>query len=94
VPIVFTAVSDPVKMGLVASLNHPGGNVTGIAALTRELDPKRLELLREILPSAATLGALVNPNRRTSTPNSPTFRKRRGAWALISWSFAQARSAS
>jgi putative ABC transport system substrate-binding protein len=63
VPIVFTAVSDPVKMGLVASLNHPGGNVTGIAALTRELDPKRLELLREILPFAATLGALVNPNR-------------------------------
>jgi ABC-type uncharacterized transport system substrate-binding protein len=63
VPIVFTAVSDPVRAGLVASLNRPGGNVTGIAALTIELDAKRLELLREIAPAAHDLAALVNPNR-------------------------------
>jgi ABC-type uncharacterized transport system substrate-binding protein len=63
VPIVFTAVSDPVRTGLVASLNRPGGNVTGIAALTIELDAKRLELLREIAPAAHEVAVLVNPNR-------------------------------
>ena len=51
------------RTGLVTSLNRPGGNVTGIAALTIELDAKRLELLREIAPAAHELAALVNPNR-------------------------------
>src|SRR3954464_13237370 len=50
VPIVFAPVSDPARGGLVASLNRPGGNVTGVAALTIELDPKRLELLHELSP--------------------------------------------
>jgi putative ABC transport system substrate-binding protein len=63
IPVVFTAVSDPVKSGLVASMNRPGGNVTGVAALTIELDAKRLELLREIAPAARDIAALVNPNR-------------------------------
>ena len=63
VPVVFTAVSDPVKSGLVASMNRPGSNVTGFAALTIELDAKRLELLRELAPSARDLAAIVNPNR-------------------------------
>jgi putative tryptophan/tyrosine transport system substrate-binding protein len=63
VPIVFTAVADAVEGGLVASLNRPGGNLTGISAVTAELDAKRLELLRELVPSAAVIGALVNPNR-------------------------------
>jgi len=63
VPIVFTAVADPVNGGLVASLNRPGGNVTGIGALTAELDAKRLELLRELVPNAGVIAALVNPNR-------------------------------
>jgi putative ABC transport system substrate-binding protein len=63
IPIVFAAVSDPVKSGLVASLNHPGGNVTGNAGLTIELDAKRLELLGELTPTVAVIGALVNTNR-------------------------------
>jgi putative ABC transport system substrate-binding protein len=52
-----------VKDGLVASLNRPGGNATGTAGLTSELDPKRLELLHDMKPSAALIGVLVNPNR-------------------------------
>ena len=63
IPIVFTTVTDPVKEGLVASLNRPGGNATGTAGLTSELDPKRLEILRELKPAATVVGVLVNPNR-------------------------------
>jgi putative tryptophan/tyrosine transport system substrate-binding protein len=63
IPIVFTAVSDPIGSGLVESMNRPGGNATGVAALTIELDAKRLELLREIAPAAASIAALVNPYR-------------------------------
>jgi ABC-type uncharacterized transport system substrate-binding protein len=63
IPIVFTGMPDPVKAGLVASLNRPGGNVTGTAALTAELDAKRLEILRELMPGGGPIGAFVNPNR-------------------------------
>jgi putative ABC transport system substrate-binding protein len=63
IPVVFAAVSDPVKSGLVASLNHPGGNVTGNAGLTIELDAKRLELLCELTPTERIIGALVNAKR-------------------------------
>jgi putative ABC transport system substrate-binding protein len=63
IPIVFTIVTDPVKSGLVASLNRPGVNVTGTSGLTSELDPKRLELLQLIKPTARAIGVLVNPNR-------------------------------
>jgi len=48
---------------LVASLNHPGGNITGVAALTIELDPKRLELLHDMTPVPGPMGVLLNPNR-------------------------------
>jgi putative ABC transport system substrate-binding protein len=63
IPIAFTTVTDPVKDGLVRSLNRPGGNATGTAGLTSELDPKRLELLHDAKPTAALIGVLVNPNR-------------------------------
>jgi putative ABC transport system substrate-binding protein len=61
IPIVFIVATDPVAAGLVASLNRPGGNVTGVTALSVELAPKKLELLHELLPSATTLALLVNP---------------------------------
>lgn len=63
IPIAFTTVTDPVKSGLVKSLNRPGGNATGTAGLTSELDPKRLEILHELKPSAKTIGVLINPKR-------------------------------
>jgi putative ABC transport system substrate-binding protein len=61
VPIVFTTGGDPVALGLVASLNRPGANLTGIVNLSAELAPKRLQLLRELLPKADRFGVLVDP---------------------------------
>jgi putative tryptophan/tyrosine transport system substrate-binding protein len=60
-PIVFAMGGDPVAMGLVASLNHPGANLTGSASLGAELAPKQLQLLRELVPSATVFGVLVDP---------------------------------
>jgi putative ABC transport system substrate-binding protein len=63
IPIVFTAVADPRKAGLVATLNRPGGNITGISVLTEELDSKRFELLCELMPTAGLVAILANPDR-------------------------------
>ncbi len=62
IPIVSTFTADPVERGLVASLNHPGGNVTGVNLLTATMEPKRLGLLRDLVPQAAIVGVLLNPN--------------------------------
>ena len=61
IPIVFNTGGDPVALGLVASLNRPGGNLTGIANLAGELAPKRLQLLRQLLPNAVLFGVLADP---------------------------------
>ncbi len=61
IPIVFSAASDPVKLGLVASLNRPGGNVTGMSAFATSLSGKRLELAKKLLPTARVIGYLLNP---------------------------------
>jgi putative tryptophan/tyrosine transport system substrate-binding protein len=63
IPIVFPVVADPVKGGLVESFNRPGGNVTGIAMMTIELDAKRVELLQELVPTAGIIGALMDSSR-------------------------------
>jgi putative ABC transport system substrate-binding protein len=67
IPIAFLVAIDPVASGLVASLSHPGGNLTGVTTLNVEVAPKRLEVLHELLPQAKTLALLVNPTNTANT---------------------------
>jgi putative ABC transport system substrate-binding protein len=67
-PIVFGTNADPVALGIVASLNRPGGNATGIANLANELAPKQLQLLREVVPNASRFGVLVDPAYQATQP--------------------------
>jgi putative tryptophan/tyrosine transport system substrate-binding protein len=67
IPIVFSVSEDPVRLGLVASLARPGGNVTGVNIFTGELVAKRLDLLRELVPRAARIAVLVNPANVANT---------------------------
>jgi putative ABC transport system substrate-binding protein len=78
IPIVFAIGSDPVQEGLVASLSHPGGNLTGAVRSTVEVEPKRLQMLHELVPRAATLALLVNPDN----PNAEASAKAMRAAAL------------
>jgi putative ABC transport system substrate-binding protein len=66
IPVVFVLGTDPVRLGLVESLNRPGGNVTGVYFLTNALGGKRLQLIRDLVPAAGTMGLLVNPNAPTA----------------------------
>ena len=61
IPVVFSVGSDPVKFGLVSSMNRPGGNITGVSFLSNSLVPKQLELLEELVPAATVIGILANP---------------------------------
>src|SRR5262245_16036459 len=75
IPIVFSIGGDPVQFGLVASLNRPGGNLTGGTFLSIEVGPKRLELLHELLPMATVVGLLVNPtNPNLAEPTTMNLR--------------------
>ena len=71
IPIVFSAVNDPVQIGLVANLNRPGGNVTGMSMFTSGLGAKSIELLKELVPAAAVIAYLVNP----SNPSAEIYAK-------------------
>jgi putative ABC transport system substrate-binding protein len=72
IPIVFMGEPDPVGTGLVASLAHPGSNVTGLADAHSELVPKRLELLKQLVPSASRVGVLWNPSNASTAPQVKT----------------------
>jgi putative tryptophan/tyrosine transport system substrate-binding protein len=74
IPIVFAVGSDPVQEGLVASFNHPGGNLTGAVRLSVEVEPKRLQMLHELVPGAKTLGLLVNPDNPNAEASTQQMR--------------------
>jgi putative ABC transport system substrate-binding protein len=78
-PIVFGTGFDPVRLGLVASMNRPGGNLTGVSSLTGELSGKHLGLLHDLIPKAATIAALFDP----SLPIAETIRDARNATAAL-----------
>jgi putative ABC transport system substrate-binding protein len=81
IPIVFTTISDPVQLGLVASLNRPGGNLTGVSVLAVEVGPKLLQLLHAAVPSAKAMALLINPrnpNADAQSKNLQTAAQRLG----------------
>jgi putative ABC transport system substrate-binding protein len=82
IPIVFSAASDPVKLGLVESLNRPGGNITGMSAFATELAGKRLELAKELLPAAHLIGYLLNPKGANVSIESTHARDAAGSLGL------------
>jgi putative tryptophan/tyrosine transport system substrate-binding protein len=74
IPVIFYIGSDPVKFGLVASLNRPGGNVTGISTLSNSLEPKKLQFLKELLPEAAVIAMLINPENPNGASDANAMR--------------------
>ena len=82
IPIVFITGADPVQVGFVASLNRPGGNLTGVTSLDTELGRKRVQLLHELLPKASTIAALVNPTFPGSDNQTRQLREAAGTLGL------------
>jgi putative ABC transport system substrate-binding protein len=81
IPIVFAVGQNPVEMGLVASLNRPGGNVTGVVNLNQQVASKWVEVLHEIVPKSVTLGLLVNPaNAAAPATTFGRLRPQLAAW--------------
>ena len=78
IPVVFIAGADPVGDGLVSSFNRPGGNVTGVSVYTSELAPKRLELLRELVPKATKIAVLMNPDNQADSRDIQNMMERTG----------------
>ena len=83
IPIVFTGGDDPVKMGLVASLSRPGGNVTGVANISTALEAKRFEILHDLMPKASRIAYLVNPSALDAEARMQSIRKAAAAWIQI-----------
>jgi putative ABC transport system substrate-binding protein len=79
IPIVFVTGGDPVGLGLVASLNRPGGNITGVSFLNNALGSKRLELLRELVPTATAIGFLADPTNPNNAPEAKDMQDAAGA---------------
>jgi putative ABC transport system substrate-binding protein len=75
IPIVFMIGQDPIRVGLVASLNRPGGNVTGVTLFVNVLVPKQMELVHTIIPNAAVIAVLINPNNPTVLPDPTDLEK-------------------
>ena len=93
IPIVFGFGSDPVELGLVDSLSRPGGNITGVTLISRELLGKRLDLLRRLVPGAIRVGLLVNPDNPNTAPSVAEMEAlaRANGWVL---NVVEARTAS
>src|SRR5215471_20886452 len=77
IPIVFVIAADPVRAGIVASLNRPGGNITGIVGFTDLLIAKRMELLTQLVPTASIIGVFLDRRNPNAENRSKTFRRRR-----------------
>jgi putative tryptophan/tyrosine transport system substrate-binding protein len=85
IPIVFAIAGNPIQLGLVASLNQPGGNVTGVTQLALDVTPKRLELLHQLLPTAPIMALLINPSNPVLA--EPQIKDLLAAAPRLGWSY-------
>lgn len=92
VPVVFAVAVDPVEVGLVPSLNHPGGNLTGVTNLNVEMGPKKLEVIRELLPAATRVAVLLNPSSPLAYLFLANCCRQRRPWGFSWMSCRQART--